>query len=257
MLKTVDVPFGLHVPGVQRWLEGHIAMKKICILYVCCLLLLCIFALYGCKKDEVKNTAVSSLIQPDNIEQSTIFINSPEPSPNLSASYAPYTYYSFEEFEEAVRSSKEDDMYNLSAIKVYYLPKYFLDVGKLDAILVKDVYISIYYYLSEIDQKSFATIEERESAIIRNKIKLAWTREEEAELLLNGLIENLGLIEYSNGLFYFDITFPTESETVLAKSFFWLSDGIRFNLDIPIEIFDNIPRDDVSIIVTALAQVVI
>ena len=95
--------------------------------------------------------------------------------------------------------------------------------------------------MEELDFSEFETADEEEIARISNTVKLEWTRNEDGSALLANTVEQLSLTELFDGMYYYDITYPTQPDTVLARSFFWVHDGYMFNLDIPDELYMTIP----------------
>lgn len=166
----------------------------------------------------------------------------------VSYSFEPLIYYSQEELIAAVNEiNPEDDMYNLSGLDFYYLPTNLISEATLDAITVKDRYVCVYYFMANMDLKDFSSADEEEIARISNTIKLEWIRNEIGEDLLKNTIEQFNLKEFGGGVFYYDISYPTQPESVLAKSFFWVSEGYRFNLDVPIEMYRMIENNENTI----------
>jgi hypothetical protein len=166
----------------------------------------------------------------------------------VSYSFEPLIFYSQDDLITAVNEiNPEDDMYNLSELDFYYLPTNLISEATLDAITVKDRYVCVYYFLTDMEINDYSSADEEEIARISNTIKLEWIRNEIGEDLLRNTVEQFNLKEYSNGVFYYDISYPTQPESILAKSFFWVSEGYRFNLDVPIEMFRLIENNENSI----------
>lgn len=188
----------------------------------------------------------------------------------LSASYGPSTYYSLRDFESSVKASRhrsdEIDIYNLSELDYYYLPHHFAEAGTLKVIYVKDVYVCIEDSLADIDLNGYEDPHEREIARLANTIKFEWSRnlvEGEGPALLENAINVMGLrafvsAESSVNLYYKDVYYPTAPEAPVLITFYWVADGYRFNLDLPIEIFEAYQNEiNIVEIITAIDQVVV
>lgn len=150
--------------------------------------------------------------------------------------FEPLTFYSFDSLTASIKEIKgntAEDIHNLRGIDYFYIPAAPLQNLMLDAITVKERYVCIYYYLEELDFSAFKTVDEEEIARICNTVKLEWTRNEDGSKLLANTAEQLSLTELFDGIYYCDITYPTQPDTILARSFFWVHDGYMFNLDIP------------------------
>ena len=176
--------------------------------------------------------------------------DSPEPMAQdeghvIAYDFEPLTFYSFDSLTasiEEMRGNATEDIHNLGGIEHLYIPAAAsLQELMLDAITVKERYVCIYYYLEELDFSKFETADEEEIARISNTVKLEWTRNEDGSALLANTVEQLSLTELFDGMYYYDITYPTQPDTVLARSFFWVHDGYMFNLDIPDELYMTIP----------------
>jgi len=230
-------------------------MKIVSIICFVSFLAFGIFVLSGCDKNKLSEPQNDiDIEEPTHILSASVTDDTPT---DVSASHLPSAYNSYEEFESAVRTSKDDDIYNLAAIEYYYLPKNFMDIGKLETILVKDRYVCVYYSLVDLDYDGYKNPDEREIARISNTIKLEWVRNVDGPLLLESTVKQSELKRFSEGLYFSDIAYPTNPEKVLSKSFFWTCDGYYFNFDIPVEIFEKIPKDSASDTITALTQIFI
>jgi len=163
----------------------------------------------------------------------------------IAYDFEPLTFYSFDSLTasiEEMRGNATEDIHNLGGIEHLYIPAAAsLQELMLDTITVKERYVCIYYYLEELDFSEFETADEEEIARISNTVKLEWTRNEDGSALLANTVEQLSLTELFDGMYYYDITYPTQPDTVLARSFFWVHDGYMFNLDIPDELYMTIP----------------
>ena len=201
-------------------------------------LLLLSILLAGCSNNEAAslNVKTSDSIPVDDAAHPSD--TAPAETIMLSASYEPLTFYSFDEFADAVaKATPENDMYHLSDISYYYVPSFHIANVTLDAILVKDRYVCFYYYLENLNTKEFSSPDTAEIALISNTIKLEWVRNANGNASLEHAKTLFNLKELQNGIYYYDITYPTQPDVTLAKSIFWVYDGYMFNLDIPQSVF--------------------
>jgi hypothetical protein len=132
----------------------------------------------------------------------------------------------------------------LDSLPFYYTSKVATDIASLDSILAASRYIISSYSLAPLDSIAFETPDDEEIARLSVTISLEWTRDSKGGQLLENAIEQLGLIEHSEGLHYSDISHPAFPDGVLAKSFYWVHDGYLFNLNIPIAIYDMYVSSD-------------
>ncbi len=163
-------------------------------------------------------------------------------SNTLAVAYEPLEIVSFEGISEAKKNfDAKNDIYKLNDLEFYYIPSHIASRAKLDAILIKESYVCIYYYLKDLNFKRFENPDEEEIERIENTIKLEWTRNADGDELLINTIKQLQLKQMdSNGItYYIDIYYPTEPERILAKSIYWVEDGYMFNLDVPIMLFNE------------------
>lgn len=159
--------------------------------------------------------------------------------------FGPLTYQSEAEFAEAVTNSAAEgtdalyDDYNLANIDFYYRPpSELIKDATLETINVKDLYVTLYYYLEELDETKYEDSLELDIARIENTVKLEWIRRENGEEWLANDIENFSLKEYGDGVYYYDIVFPDYPDRIPAKSFFWVQDGYLLNMDVPQKLID-------------------
>ena len=174
--------------------------------------------------------------------------------------FEPMTFYSFDGFVDSIVhvNVNLEDMYNLSGINYYYIPSGLFTGITLDAITVKERYVCLYYYYEDLCNTDFPSADDEEIARIANTLKLEWVRNAVGEELLSNTIEQLSLKELSNGIYYFDITYPTQANIVLAKSLFWVQDGYMFNLDIPQSVFESFfSRSDFPYGLTEIQRIMI
>lgn len=153
--------------------------------------------------------------------------------------FEPLTFYSFDSLTASItekKASAEEDIHNLKELDHLYVPTMPLQEMVLDAITVRDRYVCIYYCLEALDSSEVEAPDDEEIARISNTVKLEWVRNEDGEELLTNTIEQLSLTEYYDGIYYYNITYPTQPDTILAQSFFWVHDGFMFNLDIPFDV---------------------
>ncbi len=154
-----------------------------------------------------------------------------------------FTVRSFEELNNAVKSDNAKSDVNLKGLNYYYTPADIVDNtnASIDSIRVTARYVSQYFSIKKVDYEEFQSSGDAEVARLSNTIKLTWTRSEDGKLLLSTRIENLELKPLYEGssYYYFDISHPSRPNEVLGKSIFWVEDGFCFNLDIPIDVYEN------------------
>ena len=149
-------------------------------------------------------------------------------------------FYSFDEFVHSIaEADAENDIYNLAGLEYYYIPSDSISNIALDAITVQERYVCIYYHLNTPNSTEASSAPEEETAGIANTVKLEWFRDAQGEELLENTIAQLSLEEISPGIYGCDISYPTQPDIVLAKSLFWVRDGYMFNLDLPLDIYED------------------
>ncbi|MGI6029029.1 MAG: hypothetical protein ACOX81_06435 [Candidatus Heteroscillospira sp.] len=163
-----------------------------------------------------------------------------EPAPSAAQeNFAPAVYESFDEFTDAVRSADTENDTNAADLeeitKYYRLP--YLDETALDAITVKSSYVCQYYLIDDIIDANDA--DEAEISRISNTVVFEWDRYPDGEQLLTNTVRQLKLQPLTDDIFCCDISYPTQPDIVLAKSFYWVYDGYMFHLDIPVSVLES------------------
>ena len=149
-------------------------------------------------------------------------------------------FYSFDDFAHSIaEADAENDICNLVGLDYYYIPPESISNIALDAITVQERYVCIYYQLNNLNSMEASSAHEEEMAGIANTVKLEWVRDARGEELLENTIAQLSLEEISPGIYGCDISYPTQPDIVLAKSLFWVRDGYMFNLDLPLDIYED------------------
>ncbi len=160
------------------------------------------------------------------------------------ADYGPLTVSSLEELNALIQTvDPKEDKYNLNDLKQCYIPSDITAVAEavLSHINIEASYVCLYYNTlpeSIVKQDS----DEAEIERLSNTIKLAWVRTADGSELLKNDINDLRLkqLDEEGYFYYFDIIYPSSSDKILGKSIFWVKDGLEFNLDIPIDLFNQI-----------------
>lgn len=169
---------------------------------------------------------------------------------DTGAFLSPAEFYSFEDFESAILSARQDPAceyaqpgYAMDQITSYFLPAYFENTLNLDAICVKARYVCIYYYLEDLSGTAFASAEEAEAAVIANTVQLEWRRVDDAAAELASLREAMSLVKLSDSLYYSDVSLPTDPEHILARSYYWMQNGQVFDLMVPAALLEQVPEN--------------
>ena len=166
------------------------------------------------------------------------------PSPPVGeGDLEPPHYLSYNEFESAVRNADpKAEFYNLAGFEYYYIPAYIVSraEAKLDIITVKSFYAALSYKLRDIEYPKKGA----EAEVLRasNTIQFVWYRQGLGAKLLQNIIANSRLKQLDDsGLYYYqDIDFTGQ---VTGKSIYWVRDGYCFQLDIPIDLFEELMGD--------------
>lgn len=166
-------------------------------------------------------------------------------------------FSSVEDFISAVQSTDANDNTSiLHDVDHFYLPLNFITEAHLNTIVVSERYICLYYSLNEINPDGYISADEEEIARISSTIKFEWTRNADGNTLLSNTVTQLNLSKLADGIYYYDISYPTDTDHILSKSFYWVTDGYMFNLDIPIEVYSEIEnRSDLTDLITASRRI--
>lgn len=138
-----------------------------------------------------------------------------------------------------VDTEKVKVVQKLSDLKYYYVPTNIVTNIKPDDVLVEDNHVCASYYLEDLDLEAMENAGERETARIRNTVKLEWIAKPDG--LLQKTIDELQLepMDEEGVYYYADILSPSDPGMVLGKSIYWTEDRHMFNLEVPIELFDR------------------
>ncbi len=155
----------------------------------------------------------------------------------------PFIATSFEDFETQMKSEGALRDVNLGGLNSYYIPTEIIQLTKanINHIRVKQTYVSLNYDVKDIDYEKFDDPHEKERAMWGNTISFVWYRVDDADSWLNRYIEVIPLEPLYKGssYYYFNIIHPSEPDMVLAKSIYWIENGYCFNLDIPIDVYED------------------
>jgi len=127
----------------------------------------------------------------------------------------------------------------LSDLKYYYVPTNIVTNIEPDDVLVEDNRVCACYYLEDLDLEAIEDTDERETARIRNTVKLEWIAKPDG--LLQTKIDELQLkpMDEEGVYYYADILSPSDPDVVLGKSIYWTEDRHMFNLEVPFELFNR------------------
>ena len=91
-------------------------------------------------------------------------------------------------------------------------------------------------------------LNEAEIEGIANSIKLVWSRNDDGKKLLEYGIRNMALkpLDEAGLYYYMDVSYPTQPDEVLTILIYWVQDGMRFNLQVPIELYNQITGTDIK-----------
>lgn len=162
----------------------------------------------------------------------------------------PIEFSTFDEFAEGVNAVRRQEKtafternsdliksYNLNRLTEYYVPDpEGLDGDlKLDKIRVKDRYVAL-DYIMDVPLKTPQDAKDSGINELLGTVTFEWTREEGGPELLKHTIEQQKLLPYKAdmNIYYSDIYWPDEPGTILGKQFFWVQDGFRFMMYVPL-----------------------
>lgn len=164
----------------------------------------------------------------------------------------PIEFSSFDELAEGVKAVRRQDKteftehnsdliksYKLNRLTEYYIP----DPGglgvdlKLIRIKVKDRYVALEYKV-DVPLKTATAARDSDMDELLDTVTFEWTREEDGPELLKHTIEQQKLLpcKFGSAIYYSDIYRTAEPGTILGKQFFWVQDGFRFMMYVPLSI---------------------
>ncbi len=206
------------------------------------ILIIFIFLFAGCSNSDVKQN--NSQQMTDDVKPSANTSGAPLETYQTEADDGPLEVTSFEELEQKISGASKNDGYGLDSLQFYYVPTELVELynAKIDTIYIRERYVALYYYINDFDESKVKDIYERENGVLSNTIKLVWTRNEDGNLLLKNTIEQLKLLPLDDGgTYYFcDIPSMADRNTILAKSIYWAQDGYCYQLDVPVEVFEQL-----------------
>ena len=174
------------------------------------------------------------------------------PSPN----YAPAEFSSFEELRtnvekamaEAVsaevsaahsdgRVASQNDQHGVDELTELYYAAWVPSDAELEVIRVKESYVAYYYTVNWNEEEYPQGRDELTSTFM-----FEWRRAVATESSFKTDIEQFGLSPLASepGVYYCDIIWPGDDNAVaLGRQFYWIEDGYRFSMYIPIDQCDD------------------
>ena len=135
-----------------------------------------------------------------------------------------------EKAEFTIDHSIQIEDYNIAELSFYFTPMSLPANLNLESIRVKDKYVALYSELDMKSQKSKSdSVKQTQINKILNTVIFEWSRYSDGQELFKNTIEQqeLKVLENNSDVYYSDVSWPDEPETILAKQYFWVQVGVR------------------------------
>ena len=221
--------------------------KRITIL---CELFLCILLFASCTGNEMRG---------NNINKSEMDAAMPLLPPTCLQSYEELNEYlvSAQKYSKDTKSfskanSEEQqviktavNIWKIGDIDQYYMPAWIPDRFELNHIAITERYIGYIYNLVGYESSEKSKYKDE----LANVITFEWTRVETGAELLKNTVSSRDLTQaagYEN-LYYEDFGTTTEPDIYLRRNYYWLEDGYRFMMSIPLWVIEDIEKTVVGL----------